>query len=70
MADDSKVDFKPGPVSSPPCFMHEVDPVYMGLSPTSSLQAGGPVDDGMSLSVASTPTLIYTGHPEPCHTTE
>lgn len=31
MTDKSKSDYQPGPVSSPPCSMHEVDPVYMGI---------------------------------------
>ena len=28
----------PGEYSSPPCFMHEIDPAYMGLAPTSDAQ--------------------------------
>lgn len=42
MTNESRGDFKPGPVSSPPCSMHEVDPVYMGLVPAPDLQAGPP----------------------------
>lgn len=32
MTNESNSDFQPGPLSSPPCSMHEVDPVYMGLA--------------------------------------
>ena len=32
MTKDINAEFQPGPVSSPPCSMHEVDPAYVGLA--------------------------------------
>lgn len=32
MTKETSSEYQPGPVSSPPCSMHEVDPAYMGLA--------------------------------------
>ncbi|MEZ5567976.1 MAG: PAS domain-containing protein [Halioglobus sp.] len=32
MKKKNPTDYRPGPASSPPCAMHEVDPAYMGLA--------------------------------------
>ncbi len=53
-------DFRPRPVSSPPCSMHEVDPLYTGLAGSSAKASGQPSISKQDMTVQNTLAEIRT----------